>query len=242
MTTIVGWRRVANAGACIYCQTLEGAFVKSADAMPMHPGCGCTLEPVLGKARKRRDEPVVPRVAGVDEAQRAVSAVVRVGELAVEALDESDSATARFIADRRAVAVHPDNGVPTNANAVTHEYGHYVDRLLGGGDEYLTETTAGDAIYQTLKNTGTMKAVREDAFEILKGDTVTRNYFLQGKEMFARAFHQYVATKTRDPHLLAELEHVRGDRFLSFQFWPDDEFAPIERAFDELFRERGIAV
>jgi hypothetical protein len=44
---IKGWRRVANPGACTYCQMLDGAFLKSADAMPMHPDCGCGLEPLL---------------------------------------------------------------------------------------------------------------------------------------------------------------------------------------------------
>lgn len=42
---IGGWTRVANAGACAFCSEIDGAFVKNADAMPLHPGCGCTLEP-----------------------------------------------------------------------------------------------------------------------------------------------------------------------------------------------------
>lgn len=43
---IRGYRRVADAGACTYCSMIDGAFVRSADAMPLHPGCGCGLEPV----------------------------------------------------------------------------------------------------------------------------------------------------------------------------------------------------
>jgi hypothetical protein len=46
---IRGYRRVADADACAYCQMIDGAFVKSADAMPLHPGCGCGLEPVTDR-------------------------------------------------------------------------------------------------------------------------------------------------------------------------------------------------
>lgn len=44
--TILQWRRVPDGGACAYCRMIAGAKVNSADAMPLHPGCGCTLEPI----------------------------------------------------------------------------------------------------------------------------------------------------------------------------------------------------
>jgi hypothetical protein len=43
---IRGYQRVADGGACLYCSMIDGAFVRTADAMPLHPHCGCTLEPV----------------------------------------------------------------------------------------------------------------------------------------------------------------------------------------------------
>lgn len=43
---IYGFQRAADPGACSYCSMLDGAYVKSADAMPMHNGCGCGLEPL----------------------------------------------------------------------------------------------------------------------------------------------------------------------------------------------------
>lgn len=43
---ILGYRRQADPGACKFCQLVDGAFVKSANAMPLHPGCGCGLEPI----------------------------------------------------------------------------------------------------------------------------------------------------------------------------------------------------
>lgn len=54
---IVGYRRVADADCCDYCAAIDGAFVKSADAMPLHPGCGCGLEPVTGTPRPSTEPP-----------------------------------------------------------------------------------------------------------------------------------------------------------------------------------------
>jgi hypothetical protein len=44
---IKGYRRRANGGACTFCQLVNGAFVKSANAMPLHNRCGCGLDPVM---------------------------------------------------------------------------------------------------------------------------------------------------------------------------------------------------
>lgn len=43
---IVGWQRVADPGACDFCASVDGAFVKSGAALPLHDGCGCGLEPL----------------------------------------------------------------------------------------------------------------------------------------------------------------------------------------------------
>ena len=43
---IQAWSRVPDANACAFCRKIAGAKVHSADAMPLHPGCGCTLEPL----------------------------------------------------------------------------------------------------------------------------------------------------------------------------------------------------
>jgi hypothetical protein len=47
---IRGYRRRANGGACSFCLLVNGAFVKSANAMPLHNRCGCGLDPVIHDA------------------------------------------------------------------------------------------------------------------------------------------------------------------------------------------------
>lgn len=43
---VYGYQRVADGGACAFCLEIDGAYVKSADAFPLHNNCGCGLEPL----------------------------------------------------------------------------------------------------------------------------------------------------------------------------------------------------
>lgn len=41
---IVGYQRVADAGACDFCLAVNGAKLSVADPMPLHNGCGCGVD------------------------------------------------------------------------------------------------------------------------------------------------------------------------------------------------------
>lgn len=43
---VYGYQRVADGGACEFCQAVDGAYVKAGDAMALHNNCGCSLEPL----------------------------------------------------------------------------------------------------------------------------------------------------------------------------------------------------
>jgi hypothetical protein len=43
---IYGYERVADGNACEFCQAIDGAYLKDADASPLHNNCGCGLEPL----------------------------------------------------------------------------------------------------------------------------------------------------------------------------------------------------
>lgn len=47
--TITGYQRVADGRACDFCQAVDGAFVKSGDALPLHTWCGCSVAPLTGR-------------------------------------------------------------------------------------------------------------------------------------------------------------------------------------------------
>jgi hypothetical protein len=61
-------------------------------------------------------------------------------------------------------------------------------------------------------------------------------------EVFARGFEQYIATKSGDPEMRAEITtlQARVQQGRPPMVWPDDEFAPIVSAFDRLFESRGM--
>lgn len=40
------FQRVADPGCCEFCQTIDGALVRSEDPAPLHNNCGCTVEPM----------------------------------------------------------------------------------------------------------------------------------------------------------------------------------------------------
>ena len=50
--TVVAFMRVADSGACEYCSNLDGVHVASDGAAPLHRDCGCTLDPIMGPAKK----------------------------------------------------------------------------------------------------------------------------------------------------------------------------------------------
>lgn len=52
---IMGFRRVANGGACAFCREVDGAQFRTETPMPLHNGCGCGVE-VVEYTRGRRRE------------------------------------------------------------------------------------------------------------------------------------------------------------------------------------------
>ena len=48
---VVAFARVADSGACSYCQNLDGVHVANDGAAPLHRDCGCTLDPIMGQAK-----------------------------------------------------------------------------------------------------------------------------------------------------------------------------------------------
>ena len=60
---IVGWRRVAEASCCDYCQAIDGAHTGPTEPQPLHNRCGCTAEPITKTSGLHSAEPFL--LAGV---------------------------------------------------------------------------------------------------------------------------------------------------------------------------------
>lgn len=67
------------------------------------------------------------------------------------------------------------------------------------------------------------------------------SYYLSKVETWARAYHQWIAVRSGSATLQAEIKAIRtrgGNVALSQ--WADDEFEPIARALDAIFKEAGL--
>ena len=56
--------------------------------------------------------------------------------------------------------------------------------------------------------------------------------------MFARAYAQYVALKSGDPEVLAELEKALTDNRQRWKHWVKSDWIPIEEAITKALKRR----
>jgi hypothetical protein len=140
-------------------------------------------------------------------------------------LPDDDSATAR---SRRGneIALHEDSAPHTQASAIVHEYAHGIDRMRNE-DDWFTQTPAFQPLYKALMASPTVKKLKADEVELMKGDDRGRAQLLQGRELFARAFEQYVAERGGNEMLRERMSKLTADPLLGFQHWQADEFKPI---------------
>lgn len=133
--------------------------------------------------------------------------------------------------DRIAVSSRGDHHGLTFA----HEVGHFLDHRGWGGPGWSSATQDAaqawrDAIAASPSIVG-LKAMPGGGL---------RNYYLRTHEAWARSYAQWVAVRSGDPALIAQVAHIRtvgGARGLSQ--WAADEFEPIARAIDNLFDTLG---
>ncbi|MPM55537.1 hypothetical protein SDC9_102334 [bioreactor metagenome] len=119
---------------------------------------------------------------------------------------------------------------------LAHEIGHYLDHqgLPGPG---LTSRAGG---FKPLENV--LDAIgKSDSIAMLKKAKVRNlHYYLKKEEEFARAYAQYVATKSADPVLLEQLQQLQTDasdyRYIQ---WTNEDFVPIMKSMDDMFKELG---
>ena len=140
-------------------------------------------------------------------------------------LPDDDAATAR---SRRGneIALHEDSAAHTQTSAIVHEYAHGIDRMRNE-DDWFTQTPAFQPLYKALMASPTVKKLKADEVEIMKGDDRGRAQLLQGRELLARAFEQYVAERGGNEMLRERMRKIVADPLLGFQHWQPDEFKPI---------------
>jgi|GEM_PF-1252806 len=134
------------------------------------------------------------------------------------------------------------------ALTMAHEIGHFLDHSAANVPWASAMATGENrAIIDAAKQTDWVKNIwaryaavnnrsAADAYVIMI-DRNYVNYLMGSREIYARAYAQYIATKSQNPVLLDQLKVLQSAKFSSQ--WSDEDFKPIARAFDELFKQKG---
>ncbi len=122
-----------------------------------------------------------------------------------------------------------------------HEIGHYIDYFGLYKEPYKIRMTDSiglpkvKKLIDAIKNSTTIKY----GAAFYSFDPGYQDYYLREREMFARAYAQYIAIKSGDAILLSQLRDSQSNLKTNFLQWSDSDFMPIMKAMDNLLEENG---
>jgi hypothetical protein len=131
---------------------------------------------------------------------------------------------------------------------LTHEMGHWMDHK---GFKGLIPNTGSKGIQSMASYSDLFSDFRKAAFqsrkikEIFSSTGITQrsiDYFTSNHEMFARAYAQYIATKSGNPKMLEQLKERQGVPTNGARYpdqWDDDDFVPIAQEIEKIFIKVG---
>jgi len=142
---------------------------------------------------------------------------------------------------------------PSSKETFIHEVGHFLDHsgigepgvfasadlpAMGGWRDAVRNSGAVKDLEDTLRRP-TKRVTRPDGRDVdLPVDAKYVAYLLNSSEVWARSYSQYIAVRTGDPALMRVLREAQASDVYPTT-WTDEEFEPIGKAIDELFRALG---
>lgn len=183
------------------------------------------------------------RISGNSKRQirEAIAAIDRVhgdGDLpTIPLLGKVGSKTARgsywHTTGGSATNIGVKNTGPWPAMTAVHEVGHFIDhQVLGRRGSFASISSPELAAFRSAVQSS--KAVAE----IRRQPTYMQAYYLKEVELWARAYAQYIAVRSGNANLRAQLDKIRSTPE-SWTQWSDDDFAPIASAIDDVFKAKG---
>lgn len=128
------------------------------------------------------------------------------------------------------------NIVPTGnwpGMTAVHEIGHFLDhQVLGLRGQFAS--VSAPALHAWREAVQATAAVRT----IAQLPSRQRGDFIRPEELWARSYAQYIATRSQDPALRAQLDKIRAGG-QPWRQWSDEDFAPVAAAIDALFKGKG---
>jgi len=158
------------------------------------------------------------------------------------------------VSDSRPLGIKLNKDGCDDTASLVHEVGHYLDvnsmhnGLMGKSDNIITNELRGRILTAVARSQSYIEFKKLFNRKTRIGDstfTVDGKYWGNSKEIFARAYMQYIGTKTGDASIAKYIaRHVgkvtvtNGEAYLPMQ-WEAEDFKPIEKVFDEVFSEIG---
>jgi len=158
-------------------------------------------------------------------------------------------------ATSRPRALEINKAADTPRLTTAHETGHAIDYAgipltkprIGVDRDFRGEERFKDFI-KAIDASDSIKTLRERTTQTVhpewKAFTIDQKhvaYLLQDNEIWARAYSQWVAQRSGDLSMAAEIEHrlvLDQQKMYAYQ-WQADDFEPIARAIDGIFQELG---
>lgn len=133
---------------------------------------------------------------------------------------------------------------------MAHEVGHFLDHKALGGKGFATGTPGPDvdvdrvmaAIRASQAHAGLEQLKQGGPPGLPPGMVQVGHveYLLEPHELWARAYAQWVATKSQDARMLAQLDtHLDPNALYKGRQWAHADFQPVLEAFDMLMENRG---
>lgn len=136
---------------------------------------------------------------------------------------------------------------------LAHEIGHFIDQQGIGSGAWGTSDSKLSALFSDWQRAVQASAAHAEWNRLLAGpsrlqvgqatvklDKKWLRYILSDKELFARSYAQWIATRSGDSVLLRQLASRQpAASVLHYDHWSDADFRPIAEAMAELFNRLG---
>lgn len=114
-----------------------------------------------------------------------------------------------------------------------HEVGHFLDHQAIGTLGKFASTDSQSPIAGVMKLLDGSSSIKF----IKKTPTLDQGYYLDKREIWARAYSQYIIRKSSSSKLRKEL--IKNRDKAPWETWPDDEFDTIVKVMDLAFKKMG---
>jgi SPP1 gp7 family putative phage head morphogenesis protein len=117
-----------------------------------------------------------------------------------------------------------------------HEIGHFLDhQAIGQPGKFASDSAELEHFRHAAMQSEAIKAIHKSP-DLRARELV---YYTNPREIWARAYSQYIAQQSVDPRLTLELDEVRASALRPWRQWTYEDFRPIAASIDDIFKKKG---